>query len=325
MRLLLVPILAGCAIAAPALATDPAPPPLVAAGNVTAAVEGDAAASEAAFAPPPATLQQQIAQLTNYERAICTSGCPLPPLKLVPLLLSVGNGHSHSMAIHDFFSHYDPTDGCSSPGERLSAAGYAYSNWAENVAAGHATAAATMAQWMGSAGHRANILHPGMREIGVGFEGQPQDQANIDLILNSDCDCTDTSMGETCSGGPWYYYWTQVFGVRNSVYPLVIAREAHLTATGNVELHVYGPGTAIEMRFSNDGLNWSAWEPYDATTSHSLAAGDGLRTVYSQVRNSTTVYSGCDTIWRTGAGGDELFANGFDCEGWSAWSDVSLQ
>jgi len=37
------------------------------------------------------------------------------------------------------------------------------------------------------------------------------------------------------------------------------------------------------MRFSNDGIAWSDWEPYAATKSWMLAGGaDGLRTVYAQ-------------------------------------------
>ncbi len=39
----------------------------------------------------------------------------------------------------------------------------------ENIAAGNSTAAATVEQWMSSDGHRANILNPAFRELGVGY------------------------------------------------------------------------------------------------------------------------------------------------------------
>ena len=39
----------------------------------------------------------------------------------------------------------------------------------ENIAAGNATAAATVEQWMSSDGHRENILNPAFRELGVGY------------------------------------------------------------------------------------------------------------------------------------------------------------
>ncbi len=37
-----------------------------------------------------------------------------------------------------------------------------------------------------------------------------------------------------------------------------------------------------QMQFSNDGSSWSAWEPYAASKTWSLLAGDGDKTVYAQ-------------------------------------------
>ena len=43
------------------------------------------------------------------------------------------------------------------------------------------------------------------------------------------------------------------------------------------------PGTGVvQMRFSNDGVTWSAFQPYAATATWSLVAGSGKRTVYAQ-------------------------------------------
>ena len=39
------------------------------------------------------------------------------------------------------------------------------------------------------------------------------------------------------------------------------------------------------MRFSNDGINWSAWEPYAASKSWTLSGGNGTRTVHAQYRD----------------------------------------
>ena len=44
-----------------------------------------------------------------------------------------------------------------------------YSMAAENIAGGLPTAAQTVEQWMNSPGHRANILNPELRELGVGY------------------------------------------------------------------------------------------------------------------------------------------------------------
>jgi hypothetical protein len=44
---------------------------------------------------------------------------------------------------------------------------------------------------------------------------------------------------------------------------------------------------ATQMRFSNDGAAWGAWEPYAAVRSGwSLAAGDGAKTVFAQYRDA---------------------------------------
>ena len=53
-----------------------------------------------------------------------------------------------------------------------------------------------------------------------------------------------------------------------------------------------------DMRFSNDGSTWSSWQPFAASESWTLAAGDGSKTVYVQYRdnagNASASYS--DTI-----------------------------
>ena len=55
------------------------------------------------------------------------------------------------------------------PEDRLAAAGYQWSAYAENIAMGQSTPAAVMDSWMRSSGHRANILSTSVTEIGIGF------------------------------------------------------------------------------------------------------------------------------------------------------------
>ena len=58
-----------------------------------------------------------------------------------------------------------------------------------------------------------------------------------------------------------------------------------------------------QMRFSNDGSNWSGWESYDTSKSWTLSAGDGTKTVYVQYRDNagnTGTYTDTitlDTTW----------------------------
>ena len=71
------------------------------------------------------------------------------------------------MAAHDYFSH-DSLDGRSA-GDRITAAGYRWRAYAENIAAGYPTPAAVVAGWIESPGHCQNLMNPTYRELGVGF------------------------------------------------------------------------------------------------------------------------------------------------------------
>ncbi|WMX48310.1 sigma-70 family RNA polymerase sigma factor [Streptomyces roseicoloratus] len=120
----------------------------------------------------------QVIELANAERA--KAGCG--PLTEHTLLTRAAQGHSDDMAARDFFDHTNP-DGAD-PGDRVTAAGYRWSTYGENIAMGQRTPADVMEAWMNSPGHRANILNCSFKEIGIGIH---------------------------TAGGP---YWTQVFGAR---------------------------------------------------------------------------------------------------------------
>lgn len=125
------------------------------------------------------TLAQQVVSLTNAERA--KNGCGA--LTVDSRLQAAAQGHSEDMIARNFFDHTDP--GGRSPGDRITAAGFRWSTYGENIAYGQRTPAAVMSAWMNSSGHRANILNCRFRNIGVG------------VALKS--------------GTP---YWTQNFGTR---------------------------------------------------------------------------------------------------------------
>ncbi|MEU8966644.1 sigma-70 family RNA polymerase sigma factor [Streptomyces sp. NPDC048491] len=122
---------------------------------------------------------QQVLDLVNSERG--KAGCSA--LTSNPKLYDAALKHSENMAAQNFFDHTDPSG--AGPGERITAAGYQWSAYGENIARGQADAAAVMDSWMNSPGHRANILNCGFKEIGIGVHYG--------------------------SGGPW---WTQDFGAR---------------------------------------------------------------------------------------------------------------
>ncbi|NGO73860.1 CAP domain-containing protein, partial [Streptomyces boncukensis] len=125
----------------------------------------------------PAGTSGQIAALVNAERA--KSGCG--PVRVNGKLDAAAAKHSADMDRRDFFDHENP-DG-ENPGDRITASGYRWSTYGENIARGQRSAAQVMRTWMDSPGHRANILNCDFKEIGVGRHD--------------------------AAGGPW---WTQVFG-----------------------------------------------------------------------------------------------------------------
>ncbi len=130
-------------------------------------------------ASTPSDTVDQVVALVNKERA--AAGCG--PLAEDPQLQKAAQAHSDDMAARHFFDHTNP-DGAD-PGQRITAAGYRWSTYGENIAQGQQTAAAVMNSWMNSPGHRANILNCSFKDIGVGVHRG--------------------------TGGPW---WTQDFGAK---------------------------------------------------------------------------------------------------------------
>ncbi|MGW3338777.1 CAP domain-containing protein [Streptomyces sp. NPDC001009] len=115
---------------------------------------------------PAATASGDVArvvELVNAERA--KVGCS--PVELNSTLSKAAQDHSADMAAHNTMSHTG-SDG-SDPGSRITAAGYRWSAYGENVAYGYSTPEQVMAGWMDSPGHRENILNCSFKEIGVGL------------------------------------------------------------------------------------------------------------------------------------------------------------
>lgn len=130
--------------------------------------------------PPPAGyLASQVFELVNQVRKEQGD----LPVARNSALDQAAAGWSSRMATEGFFAHVGP-DG-SSPSQRMVAAGYRPAHtWGENIAAGYRTAQAVMNAWMNSPGHRANILNPAFKDIGIGV----------------------------AQGGTYGIYWTQDFG-----------------------------------------------------------------------------------------------------------------
>jgi len=144
-------------------------------------------------------LQAAVFYLTNLER----TNRGMAPLAYSPELEAAAHAHSVAMRDRGFFSHTSPVPGMRSVQDRTRAAGFANPAVGENIArsfgiayeAGRgvyspvqnggyfsysyrgepipphsyrSAAAAVVEQWMGSPGHRANILRSEYRHLGVG-------------------------------------------------------------------------------------------------------------------------------------------------------------
>jgi uncharacterized protein YkwD/Mg-chelatase subunit ChlD len=215
---------------------------------------------------------QEVVILTNRERASNN----LPPLKSNPQLGQAAQSHSQSMADGNYMDHLDPTTQ-STFDQRVSATGYDAIISGENVAAGAPNPQEVVQGWMQSPGHRENILRPNFREIGVGYAFDPSD--------------TFPCGGQSCK-----HYWTQNFGASQDVFPVVINGEESSTTSPDIELFSYGAEWAEEMRFSNDGGPFTAWEPFKSTYSWTLTNTPGEHTVTVELRDSAQVTSASDTI-----------------------------
>lgn len=81
----------------------------------------------------------------------------------------VAQAHSGDMLSRGFFDHRNPSG--ETPGDRLTAAGIAWTGWAENIAYGQPTAQSVLDAWLDSPGHRSNLENCSLTEHGVGLVG----------------------------------------------------------------------------------------------------------------------------------------------------------
>ncbi|MFD7701378.1 CAP domain-containing protein [Streptomyces caelestis] len=132
--------------------TTPAPKPTATAPSPAGTGGADASGAVA-----------EVVELVNAERA--KAGCS--PVKANPTLTEAAQDHSKDMAASGTMSHTG-SDG-SSPGDRITRAGYSWSTYGENVAYGYSTPEQVMTGWMNSPGHKENILNCAFKEIGVGL------------------------------------------------------------------------------------------------------------------------------------------------------------
>lgn len=112
---------------------------------------------------PSGSVAADIVRYTNEQRV--RNG--FPAFVSSPRLMEAARLHAQQMAQYQRMDH--TINGAQYPTlqSRLDAVGYRYSSAAENVAWNSQTPQRVVAGWMNSTGHRANILNPGLTEIGA--------------------------------------------------------------------------------------------------------------------------------------------------------------
>jgi uncharacterized protein YkwD len=117
--------------------------------------------------PVPESGARELGGLVNAER----TARGLAPLQPASTLHAAAQAHADDMVANGYFSHAAP-DG-STPLMRMRRAGFYACYAAENIAQGQLSASATVRSWMGSEGHRKNVLSPSPQTYGAGVADGP--------------------------------------------------------------------------------------------------------------------------------------------------------
>jgi hypothetical protein len=109
-------------------------------------------------------------EATNHQRLDAQE----PALSLDPQLNSAAQAKAEDMAAKNYWAHNAP-DG-HTPWSFISASGYNYQLAGENLAFGFSNANDTVAGWMNSPEHRANMLNKDYQNVGFGVVSTPNFQ-----------------------------------------------------------------------------------------------------------------------------------------------------
>lgn len=154
------------ATAAPAVPVGAAPAALPVASPAVASAIGDISCGLNGVTGIEAEVLQRV-NVLRASGAVCgaTAFTAAPDLAWNNALLLAAKGHSADMAQKNYFSHTSQ-DGRNA-GQRITAAGYNWSSYGENIAAGQRTVEQVMNGWINSPGHCQNLMNPNFRDVAV--------------------------------------------------------------------------------------------------------------------------------------------------------------
>jgi len=107
--------------------------------------------------------ERDVLNLVNQDRAALGLGVLTGDSRLHDAAIA----HSTDMAVNNFFDHTG-SDG-SNAGQRAQSAGYDWTAWGENIAAGYTSAQSVFDGWLNSPGHRDNMRNGVFSDIGIGL------------------------------------------------------------------------------------------------------------------------------------------------------------
>lgn len=113
-------------------------------------------------------LRREVFAATNRAR----EAAGLRPLVLDLALEAAAQAHADAMLARRFYGHVDPDLG--DLRERMNRFGYNASALGENLARGIFATDEVVDRWLGSPGHRRNLLNPIYRSIGIGVSHDPK-------------------------------------------------------------------------------------------------------------------------------------------------------
>ncbi|MDV9193700.1 CAP domain-containing protein, partial [Streptomyces sp. SR27] len=111
--------------------------------------------------PPAPSAEERVTGLVNRLRA--EAGCP--PLRVDSRLSGAARAYARDMAARGYYGHASPEGDFADT--RITAAGYDWSAWAENLDRGTTDPASVVEDWTDGAAHEDNMLDCRYRDTGV--------------------------------------------------------------------------------------------------------------------------------------------------------------
>jgi uncharacterized protein YkwD len=126
-------------------------------------VESSTPSTPTSPSTPSSSEAESVIRLTNTERA----AAGVAPVTMESRLMVAAQLHATQMAQLQRMEHNLPEGQYPTPADRLAAAGYSWRTYGENIAFNYRSPEDVMHGWMGSSGHRANILNSAFTQMGA--------------------------------------------------------------------------------------------------------------------------------------------------------------